>query len=198
VAALAEACAAEAAPPEAASALAGCSPAAAPHARAALLRRIADAILLPADRFLALGARLAWDIDALVAAADGDGALVFRRIADLHRVGPRAGLVTADAAGRTLARAGALDLLPRARELECPVWPLHRAPGPRTTNAVVALSGGGTRRVVALARPDGMARDMLVFDPDPTAAAPLAVGTSCRICAHAACPQRREPSVIEG
>jgi predicted transcriptional regulator len=42
-----------------------------------------------------------------------------------------------------------------------------------------------------------MARDMLVFDSDPTAAAPLAVGTSCRICAHAACPQRREPSVIE-
>lgn len=198
VAALAGACAAAAEPPELAAGLAGCSPVAVPHARAALVRRLADAIRWPAEPFLALGARLDWDVDALVAAADGDGALVFRRIADLHRAGLRAGLVTADASGRTLARGGALDLLPRARELECPVWPLHRAAGPRAARAAVVLSGGGERRVLALARPDGMARDMLVLDPGPSGPGmPLPVGTSCRVCAHRGCPQRREPSLVE-
>ncbi len=201
LAALAEAHAGAVDAPEVAAALAGCSEAALPHARAALLRRLADAIRFPADRFAALGARLGWDVDALVAATDGDSGLVFRRVADLHRAGaPRCGLVTADASGRTLARAGALDLLPRARALDCPVWPLHRAAGPRAARATVALSGGGSRRVVALPRPDGMARDMLVFDPAPLPASgepPLAVGTSCRICAHRDCLQRREPSVLE-
>jgi len=41
---------------------------------------------------------------------------------------------------------------------------------------------------------------MLVFDPAPLPASgepPLAVGTSCRICAHRDCLQRREPSVLE-
>ena len=199
VAALAEAHAAATPTAEIEAALTACSPATAPHVRAALVRRLADAIRWPADEFRVLAARLRWDLDALVGAADGDGALVFRRTADLHPSGRRAGLVTADTAGRTLARSGALDLLPRARELECPVWPLHRAAGSRTFRAVVALSGGGTRRVVALARPDGMARDMLVFDPEPLAAAEeaLAVGTCCRICAHRGCRQRREPSVLE-
>jgi predicted transcriptional regulator len=64
---------------------------------------------------------------------------------------------------------------------------------------VVALSAGGTRRVVARARPDAMVRDMLVFDADPADGpeAALAVGPSCRICAHRGCRQRREPSVIQ-
>jgi transcriptional regulator with XRE-family HTH domain len=194
VAALAEAHAAALAAAEFDAVLAACSPDAAPHVRAALVRRLADAIRWPADEFRALAGRLAWDFDALAAAADGDGALAFRRTADLDR----AGLVTADASGRTLARAGALDLLPRARELECPVWPLHRAAPGRTLHALVALSGGGLRRVVALARPDGMARDMLVLDPGPPGPeAALPVGASCRICAHRGCRQRREPSVLE-
>jgi transcriptional regulator with XRE-family HTH domain len=199
VAALAEAHAAGVAVEEIEAAVAACSPATAPHVRGALVRRLADAIRWPAEEFRDLAGRLRWDLDALAAAADGDGALVFRRTADLHRSGRRAGLVSADASGRTLARSGALDLLPRARELECPVWPLHRASGAGTLGAVVALSGGGMRRVVARARPDGMARDMLVFDPEPLdgAGAALPVGTSCRICAHRDCRQRREPSVIE-
>jgi CheY-like chemotaxis protein len=174
-----------------------------PHARAALVQRLADAIRLPAGHVMALGTRLDWDLDALVRAADGDGALVFRRIADLHRSGaPRAGLVVADASGATLARAGALDLLPRARQLDCPVWPLHRAGPNGVVRADVQLSAGDRRVVLALGRPDGMASDMLVFAASPridTAppAPHLAVGPGCRICTHRACPQRREPSVVE-
>ncbi len=201
LAALAEAHAAASEAPEIDAALAGCSADAHPHAHAAVVRRLGDAIRYPADRFLALGAHLRWDVDALVAATDGDSALVFRRVADLHRSGLRAGLITADAAGQTLSRAGALDLLPRARQLECPIWPLHLAAGPRATRADVALSGGGTRHVIAFPRRDGMVRDMLVLDPETVPESgpgePLPVGTACRICAHLACPRRREPSVIE-
>jgi predicted transcriptional regulator/transcriptional regulator with XRE-family HTH domain len=203
IAALALGLAQEAPVPEIAAALQACPPAAVPHARAALVQRLADAIRLPAGHVMALGTRLDWDLDALVRAADGDGALVFRRIADLHRSGaPRAGLVVADASGATLARAGALDLLPRARQLDCPVWPLHRAGPNGVVRADVQLSAGDRRVVLALGRPDGMASDMLVFAASPridTAppAPHLAVGPGCRICTHRACPQRREPSVVE-
>ena len=61
IAALAEVHAGAAEPPEIATVLAGCSPAALPHARAALVRRLADAIRCPAEPFLALGARLLYD-----------------------------------------------------------------------------------------------------------------------------------------
>ena len=189
--------------PEIEAALAGCPAAAEPFARALMAQRLADAARLPAPGFLGLGRRLTWDIDALVRAADGDGALVFRRVADLHRAGaPRAGLVEADASGVTLARRGALDLLPRSRQLECPVWPLHRARAGGVLAARVEMSGGEVRRVLALARPDGMASGMLVFAGDqPLATAngspDLRVGAGCHICTHQACPQRREPAAIE-
>jgi hypothetical protein len=201
--ALALARAGEATPPEIEAALDGCPAAAAPHARSALEHRLAGAILMPAEILIGLGARLAWNFDALVRAADSDGALVFRRIAELHRSGgvPRAGLLVADASGATLARAGALELLPRTRELACPVWPLHRAGRSRSTQAMVVLSGGETRRVAALARPDGMAADMLVLAPDGPAermALPrLQVGGACRICTHRDCGHRREDSVVD-
>ena len=203
VAALVLAHAQSAAIPEVEAAIEGCPVVAAPFARTALIRRLADAILLPAEHVLALGKRLDWDIDTMVRATDGDSALIFRRIADLHRAGaPRAGLVVADASGATLARAGALDLLPRSRQLECPVWPLHRARPDAVFRAPVRLSVGEMRTVVAMASPDGMAAYMLVFGPDrSTGSEPgperLFVGPGCRICTHRFCPQRREPSVIE-
>ena len=204
LAALAEAHAGAVAAPEVAAALAGCSEAALPHARAALLRRLADAIRFPADRFAALGARLGWDVDALVAATDGDSGLVFRRVADLHRAGraplrPRHRRRLRPHAGPRAARSTSL---PRARALDCPVWPLHRAAGPRARRApLVALSGGGSRRVVAAPPPRRHgARTCWSSTRPPSPASgepPLAVGTSCRICAHRDCPQRREPSVLE-
>lgn len=188
--------------PEIAAALVGCPSPALPFARAALCQRFADALLLPAPRFLALGAHLLWDLDALVRAADGDTRLVFRRVADLHRAGaPPAGLIVVDASGATLARGGALDLLPRARRLDCPLWPLHHARTDATTLALVEIAGGGTRRVAARAGPGSMSRAMLVFAPDRPRGAPalpaLRVGTACRVCSHAACGARRENSVIQ-
>ena len=203
VAALALAFAGQVPVPEIEAALEGCPDAAHPFARAALEQRLADAVRLPAAALLALGRHLRWDVDGLVRAADGDSALIFRRVADLHRAGaPPAGLVVADASGATLARSGALDLLPRSRQLDCPVWPLHRARADAATRALVELPGGATRLVVALARPDRMTAAMLVFAPDRPLASEraeprLAVGPGCRICTHASCPQRRERSVIE-
>lgn len=173
-----------------------------PHARAALGQRLADAILLPAAGFVALGQRLRWETGALVRALDGDGATAFRRIAALAHAGaPRVALLVADASGRTLERGGALELLPRARQLDCPVWPLHRARADRVDRALVELAGGEARLVEALARPDGMARDMLVSAAPAggaDAALPrLAVGSGCRVCTHRLCAQRRELSVVD-
>ncbi len=188
--------------PEIERALEHCPAPALPFATDLLSRRIADAICMPAETLLHLGSRLSWDLDAMVRAADGDGPLVFRRIAELYQAGaPRAGLISVDASGATLHRGGALDLLPRSRQLDCPVWPLHRARSGAVMRAKVVLPGGDGRQVAARAHPDGMKVDMLVFAADAGFASekktPLAVGPGCRICTHSECASRREPSIID-
>jgi transcriptional regulator with XRE-family HTH domain len=200
--ALALALAEEAAPLEIAACVETCPEPARGRALTILTLQLADALRLPAASFVALGNRLGWEVEALVRAADGDVALVFRRFADLHHAGaPRAALLTADASGATLARAGALDVLPRKRRLDCPAWPIFAAGAGGVTRTAVDVSGEGRRLVLARARPGGMVADMLVLAQDRPGAGPglagLAVGNGCRTCLHAACPQRREPSVME-
>ncbi len=175
---------------------------------AELAQRLADAILAPGPAFLALGARLGWEVGALARAFDGDGALVMRRLACLGGMGgaPRAAHVEADASGRVLARRGALDLLPRARALDCPVWPVHRAaPGPAPLPLPLRLADGSRLLALGLAREGRMAGDMLAMTAESAAgtayaaaagAAPEPVGPECRICPHAACPWRREPAAV--
>lgn len=198
LAALAHALVCEVATGEIWTAIGNCPGPAKAAAAASLTRRVADAILLPATRLIQIGEALSWDIDAMTRATDGDSALVFRRIADLHDLGaPRAGLITADASGATLGRAGDLGLLPRKRQLDCPIWPLHRARPDTILRCDVLLPGGEIRHVVATAHLDGMTTDMLVFTSiNPDSKPALAVGPGCRICSHANCHKRREPSII--
>ncbi|WP_424930609.1 helix-turn-helix domain-containing protein [Amaricoccus tamworthensis] len=176
--------------------------AAANVAKERLTLQLADAVRLPNQRMIFLGSNLNWDIDALTAAMDGDSGLIFRRIAALHRDGaPRAGWISTDASGNTLARGGDLDLLPRTRKLDCPLWPIHRCMVGSSTLVPVDISGTGERIACAMARSDGLIRDMLVFpasqSPNPPSnTMPTRVGSSCRICSHDPCASRREPSVI--
>ncbi|WP_340108691.1 helix-turn-helix domain-containing protein [Pikeienuella sp. HZG-20] len=173
-----------------------------------LARRLADAMLAPASGFIALGRRLGWDVGALARALDGDAALAMRRIACLGALGaPRAAHIVADASGRVLERRGALDLLPLSRRLDCPVWPAHRAESGPPLARLLTHADGARALAIAVKRPSGMATDMLVLDPDAIegaayaaltaagAAPPEPVGPDCRICAHDACPWRREPPI---
>lgn len=172
-----------------------------------LTRRMADALLLPAARLAPLGRRLGWDVEALARAADGDVALAMRRIACLGPPdGPRAAHISVDASGRILSRRGALDLTPRARLIDCPLWPAHRAGPGRSLAAPLRDAEDARSFAVAMGRIDGMGAEMLILDMPAAAESvyaaaaagrPAEVGAECRICGHAACPWRREPSVLE-
>ncbi|MEM7545312.1 MAG: helix-turn-helix domain-containing protein [Pseudomonadota bacterium] len=174
--------------------------------RTELAQRLADALVLPAWHLLSTGSKTGWDIEAIARMADGETALAFRRMACLGGLdGPRAAHVSVDAAGRVLARRGALDLTPRGRQFDCPVWPVHRAPAGGTLVAPVELPEVERSLAIAWARADGMAAEMLLFDM-PSAAKttygatgagkPLQVGPDCRICSWRDCAWRREDAVV--
>lgn len=174
-----------------------------------VLRRAADALLAPKDFILAEAADCGWDLMRLQRRLDGDMALVMRRIACLPSPGDgganaRAAHFRVDAAGRTLERRGALQLAPRGRNLDCPVWPAHRAA--RGELLVLPVMRHDEGRALAIAWTDlgGMWADMLllgesaardgVYAPD-LEKAPALVGGECRVCAHQGCRWRREPFV---
>ncbi|SLN75810.1 XRE family transcriptional regulator [Oceanibacterium hippocampi] len=173
-----------------------------------LVGRVADAIRLPAAGFLELGRRVHWNFEDLIRAADDDSALVFRRTAALFARGaPRATHLVVDASGRVLRRRGALDLMPRARDIDCPNWPVHHVGpfGSRLLITIVMLSGSERRLAIAGSRRRGMAADMLILDQASSAdtvyavhwqETPAPVGSTCRICIHQDCDSRREASVI--
>lgn len=174
--------------------------------REELTRRLADAIILPSDRVVSVGAASGWDMAALTRAADGDAGLAMRRVACLSGAGaPRAAHVTVDAAGRVLSRRGALDLTPRSRLFDCPVWPLHHAPRGAWEAAPVRAADDSRALAVAWAAPDAMRSEMLLIAPEDAgrtvygavaAGKPLDVGPDCRICAHRGCDWRREAPVV--
>lgn len=174
-----------------------------------IIRLCADALRRPGHGFVALGGGVGWDLEDLVRALDEDGGLACRRIATLSDLGaPRAAHVEIDAAGRVLHRRGALDLLPRAREIECPLWPGHEVDA-RTgavISRIVTLPDGAERLVLALGRRREKRADMLVMnrnDAQDTVyrylmyGATTPVGSACRICAHRDCAWRREEPVID-
>jgi predicted transcriptional regulator len=92
----------------------------------------------------------------------------------------------------------------------CPLWPLYQALArPHVPfRDLVELAGRTPRRftcyTIAESRPaEGFGGPqvvrayMLILPADPAETArPTPVGTSCRICPRAACPARRELSVI--
>lgn len=171
-----------------------------------LSRRIADALILPAWRILSLGKKHGWDVEVLTRAADGDTALALRRVAVLYDLGgPRAAHLTVDASGRILSRRGTLDLTPPSRVIDCPVWPVHRAPPDTVSVTPIRLSEDVRALALAKASDGGMRADMLLLDTTSASASvyaaasqgrPALVGTECRICPWKDCQWRREAAVV--
>ena len=192
-------------------------------AAAWLTRARADAAALPLDRLIPALAAMFAPGEAFapeVLARDfGVGlAQVFRRLATLPPVPgvPSFGLAVCDGSGTlTFRRPVAGFALPRFGGA-CPLWPLYQALAQpdRPLRAAVEFAGRPPARFVAHAVAG--ARDPLRFEPpfvweasmlvtpvpvvsgggaDPRAA-PLALGSSCRICPRPACAARREPSIV--
>lgn len=175
--------------------------------REALFDRAADAAIAPITSFRDIADQLGWDLQHLIRAYDGETALVFRRISAIPDL--RLAYLKTDASGRTLARLGALDQLPRHYDAACPKWAVHHArlqPG-RAIHQLVRFPDGSQRLFIAMADPDSAESFQLSGDPAAlpntiTAparqqTAPQPVGATCQLCAHADCSLRREPPVVD-
>lgn len=172
-----------------------------------LLDRAADAALAPMDRFRHLLDQANWDLPALCRAYDGEIGLVFRRLLALP--GYRFGYLHTDASGHTRSRLGALDQLPRHYDAACPLWAIHRARIKpfQPIFQRVQFPEGIERIFIAMADPDTAESHQISADPANmpdqflsrvvNSDRPRPVGATCQLCAHADCPQRREPPVVD-
>ncbi|MBA4352093.1 MAG: XRE family transcriptional regulator [Rhodobacter sp.] len=134
---------------------------------------------------------------------------VMRRLA--LRPGAAAGLVVCDGSGTMVFRKPAEGFAVPRFGAACPLWPIFAALG-RPGSPVLAdlvTVGRGARRFRALAwcdlrHPEGLGgvelreAAMLVWPVEGAVTGGMAVqvGTSCRVCARAGCPARREPSIM--
>lgn len=154
------------------------------------------------------------DPAALAEHLDADPACVMRRLAAMPEdVLPEGvGLAISDASG-VLTYRKPLPEFPMPRfGSACPLWPLYRAlnrPMVILSHPVVQTGRPGSDLWVdALAVPVGRVavnRDplfeaIMLVRPMPTNTIPheepLELGSSCRVCARAVCPGRREPSIL--
>jgi predicted transcriptional regulator/transcriptional regulator with XRE-family HTH domain len=141
---------------------------------------------------------------------------VFRRLASVASsvaLGP-IGLVICDASG-TLTFRKPIDGFPLPRYgAACPLWPLYQSLTQPSVplRRVVAMGGRNPKRFLTYAisqpslptafdHPPVIQAAMLIL-PDTSISETLGVlpeitvGTSCRICSHANCAARREPSIL--
>ncbi|WP_136644591.1 helix-turn-helix domain-containing protein [Tabrizicola sp. YIM 78059] len=167
----------------------------------------ADARALPETAFAAALAVTGPDPLSLADRFGADPLTVMRRLA--LRSDVAAGLVICDGSGTLTFRKPASGFpLPRFGAA-CPLWPLYTALGrpgqPVEVLVSIAGQGGRTFRTVAwgqMQHPQGLrgpelrAAAMLILPAEPGAGAALPVGSSCRVCARAECPARREPSIL--
>ena len=131
-----------------------------------------------------------------------------RRIA--MRGASAVGLIICDASGTPVFRKPVAGFaLPRFGAA-CPLWPLFTAlarPMQPVETRLETLGAGGRRFLVrafcevrlaeGFSGPELRQAAMLILPDAPGLAAPgLQVGASCRICPRAACPARREPSIL--
>ncbi|MES2145099.1 MAG: short-chain fatty acyl-CoA regulator family protein [Pseudomonadota bacterium] len=168
-----------------------------------------DAALVPRERLEA--ALVAGQDDPLRLAGDfgADVLAVFRRIATLP--GRPEGLVLCDASGTITFRKPVPAFTPPRFGAACPLWPLYTAlarPG-LPVEALAEMDGRATLRLrlraYAETRHVGgfhgveLRHAAMLVTPLPQAATPatvLPIGTTCRVCARAACAARREPSIL--
>ncbi|MEQ8440512.1 MAG: helix-turn-helix transcriptional regulator [Alphaproteobacteria bacterium] len=173
-----------------------------------LVQMVADEVRAPIQEFATRAKNLAWRVEPLIRAHDADNPLVFRRIAAAATAGgPPVAHLVSDLSGRLIHRGGTLDLLSRARQIDCPKWPVFEMARGNGVPVVkrIQLSGGEERVALALGRPGSFWADMLIWDaqeaerlglwPESALSEDL-VGSDCRICAHNQCEWRREASVI--
>lgn len=183
----------------------------------------ADLAALPDASYRAARALYGADPVAIAAACHAPPFAAFRRIA-FDKIGPPAGLVACDASGTLVLRRPVLGFsLPRFGAA-CPLWPLFTALArplqPITAQAAVGQGGAAAqftlRAFCAPSHPMGFAGPelrtamMLIVPQDqgqsapmpPSAPpsqplnAPMAMGSSCRVCDVAPCAARREASIL--
>lgn len=170
---------------------------------------VAAVPLAPLQAALArLGPESEPDPAALAAAFDAPILAVMRRLATLP--GATVGLVSCDGSGTLTFRKPVAGFTPPRFGAACALWPLYSALGrpmtPITARIVTGGRGGQRFRVKAFCQPrypqgfggpELREAAMLVWpDPGEAAGEALAVGSTCRICPQAACPARREASII--
>lgn len=191
-------------------------------ALAHLARARADARALPLSRMRAALAAHGLHPARLMAALQVPPAVLFRRLAtlppDLPGMVP-CGLVVCDGSGTLTFRKPLAGFgLPRFGAA-CPLWPLYQALArPLVVLADRVVMAGRLQqafRTYAVCEPQGFSglgqpqvleATMLILPSDlpqggesaeAGESSPFVVGTSCRICARADCPARREPSIVE-
>ena len=177
-----------------------------------LERYRADAAAMPLRAFRAAVARFGQDPGPLAAAFGTGLAAVFRRLASLPpEEGARpVGLVVCDAAGAFTFRKPAPGFALPRHGAACPLWPLYEAlarPGV-PIRAVMEMAGRVPQRfevfaIGELSHPQGfdgptiaMASMLVMPAATQRAEGERYVGAACRICPRAACPARREPSIL--
>lgn len=169
-----------------------------------------DAKALPLGPFLAAAREAGFDPAALARRFRAPLPQVLRRLAALPPGGgPAFGLVIADASG-TVIDLKSLEGFPPLRAGGCPLWPLYEALAAplRPLRAFAALPGEGAPRFLchAVAAPAEApdwdapprleATMLLAAAPPGEAPGDRLVGPTCRLCRRAACPARREPSIL--
>ena len=176
-------------------------------ARGFLLQAAEDARAVPEAAFADAVASVGPDPFALADRFAADPLAVMRRLAGVP--GLEVGLVGCDGSGTlTLRKPVSGFPLPRFGAA-CPLWPLYTALGQpfRPIEARVEIAGQGNRqfRVLAwgsLRHPNGLRglelrqAAMLILPVEPGGRADAQVGSGCRVCPQAACPARREPSLV--
>lgn len=181
-----------------------------------IARFAADAAALPMAPLMEVLAREGLAPEVLASAFGVPFDQVLRRLAllpapALAQAGlPPMGLVICDLSGTLLFRRPVEGFaLPRFGGA-CPLWPLYQAliSPYRPIRRALMTAGQAGRRVMAYAyashpAPPGLDAPMIVqstmliaADADSGPDSPQPVGASCRTCAQAACPARREPSIL--
>jgi transcriptional regulator with XRE-family HTH domain len=166
-----------------------------------------DLAAYPAAGFAQALAELGPDPAELATRFGGDVLAAFRRIA--LQPGMQAGLVVCDASGTLTFRKPISGFaLPRFGAA-CPLWPLFAALARPMTPIETVIETAGPQplrfRVRAFCQPrfpqgfrgpELREAAMLILPELGRGGEALVIGSTCRICQRAACPARREPSIL--